>query len=459
MAVHQDAVGVGEEDQLVRPHRLGHRPGGVVGVAVEGSAVLPPGHRGDHRQIAPVQQGAQQAGIHLGDGAHQPQVLVLLPGGDEAAVPAGDTAGLGADPVQGGHDGLVHPGRQGHLRGLQHGLVGDPIAVFKVGVHVQPLQQAGNLFSAPVDQDHPHPHGLEGGGVLQNGVGGGGVQGRAAVFDHDGPPLVPPQQGQHVQQGPDLAHAVHAVLDVILPQVLLGIVYVGGAVDILDAPLLPGLGPLAGEQDHRGLVAAQHRLADGLSPVGDDGVVALALGHVLGDVLADGLHGLLPGVLLGEDDQVRVLAGDLPQVLPPVVGLQARAAKDGDDPPAGVLLPDGLEEGLEGELVVGVVHDHRHLFIGVGVDLHAPGDPGLHQAREGILLGHPHRLAHGQGGQGVLDVEQAGHGQPELPAVAGGLHPEEDVPAHLAHLGAEDGGRGVLLGEGDHPRAALPGGL
>ena len=85
----------------------------------------------------------------------------------------------------------------------------------------------------------------------------------AAVLDHDGPPGVPAQEGEHVQQGPDLAHPVHAVLDVVLVEGLLGIVYVRGAVDILDAPLLPGLRPLAGEEDHRGLVAAHHRLAGG----------------------------------------------------------------------------------------------------------------------------------------------------------------------------------------------------
>ncbi|CCY27433.1 unknown [Firmicutes bacterium CAG:114] len=242
-------------------------------------------------------------------------------------------------------------------------------------------------------------------------------------------------------------------------EIFLGIVYVGRAVNILDAPLLPGLGPLAGEEDHRGHLAAHHRLADGLPPVGDDGVVTAPLLHILGDVPADLLHRLLPGVLFGEDDQVGILTGNLPQVLPAVIGLVARAAEDGDDPPAGVFLPDRLEEGLKGQPVVGIVHDDGDLFIGVGVDLHPSGDPGLHQTREGVLLRHPHRLAHRQGGQGVLDIEQAGHGQPELPAVPGGLDPEKDVSPHFADLGAEDGGRRVLLGEGNHSRAAPPGRL
>ena len=459
LAVHQDAVGVGEEDQLVRLHRLGHRPGGVVGVAVAGPAVLSPGDGGDHRQEAGVQQGVEEGGVHLGDGAHPAQGGVLLPGGDEAAVPAGDAAGPSPDLVQGGHHGLVDLGGEGHLGGVQHRLVGDPVALLELGGHPQPVQERGDLLAAPVDQHHPDPHGLEGGGVLQDGVSGGGVQGGPAVFDDDGLPLVPAQEGEDVQQGPDLAHAVHTVLHIVFMEIFFRVLHVGGGINILDTPLLPGLGPLAGEEDDRGLLAAHHRQADGLSPVGDDGVVAVFRLHIPGDVPADVLHGLLPGVLLGEDDQVGVLPGDLPQVLPAVVGLVARAAEDRDDPPAGILLLDGLEEGLEAHPVVGVVHDDGDLLVGVGVDLHPPRDPGLHEAGVGVLLGDAQGLAHRQGGQGVLDVEEAGHGQPELPAVPGGLHPEEDVPPGLPHLGAKDGGGGVLLGEGDDPGAGLPGGL
>ncbi len=113
-----------------------------------------------------------------------------------------------------------------------------------MGLHLQPLQQGGDLLAAAVDQNHPHPHGLEGGGVLQNGVGGGRVQGGAAVLDHNGAPLIPAQQREHIQQGPDFAHPIHAVLDIVLMEIFLGIVYVGRAVNILDASLLPGLGPL-----------------------------------------------------------------------------------------------------------------------------------------------------------------------------------------------------------------------
>lgn len=56
--------GVGEEDQLVRPQSRRHRPGRVVGIAVEAAAVLPRGDGGDHRQEVPVQQGLKDTGLH-----------------------------------------------------------------------------------------------------------------------------------------------------------------------------------------------------------------------------------------------------------------------------------------------------------------------------------------------------------------------------------------------------------
>ena len=139
------------------------------------------------------------------------------------------------------------------------------------------------------------------------------------------------------------------------------------------------------------------------------------------NILANILHGLLARVFLGENDKVRVFARNFAQILPAVIGLVAGAAEDGHHPAAGVLLLDRLEQGLEGQLVVGVVHDDRDLLVGVGVDLHPAGDPGLHQAGEGVLLGDAQGLTDRQGGQGVLDVEETGHGQAELPAVPGGL--------------------------------------
>ena len=315
------------------------------------------------------------------------------------------------------------------------------------------------MLAAAVDQHHPDAHHAQGGHVLEGGVGGRlRPQGGAAVFHHNGPALVPLEDGQNGQQGAHLLHAVQAVAHVVLLKKGLDIVHVRGGVDILGAPLLAGLRPLAGDEEDGGLPAAQHRLADGLPPVGLDGVVA-ALGlHIGGDLPADGEGVLLPGVLLRQHHQVGAAAGDLPQVPPAVQGLFPRTAEHGDHPAAGVLRLNGAEQGLEGHAVVGVVHDGHDVAVRIGVHLHAAGDPGLHQPHIDGPLRDVQPLAHRDGGQGVLHVEQAGHGQPELPGKAAGTHPEQDVVAPLAHLGGIDVRLRVLLGEGDDLAAARLGG-
>ena len=103
---------------------------------------------------------------------------------------------------------------------------------------------------------------------------------------------------------------------------------------------------------------------------------------------------------------------------------------------------------------MGVVHDGHDVAVRIGVHLHAAGDPGLHQPHIDGPLRDVQPLAHGDGGQGVLHVEQAGHGQPELPGKAAGTHPEQDVVAPLAYLGGVDVRLRVLLGEGDDLAAA-----
>ena len=108
---------------------------------------------------------------------------------------------------------------------------------------------------------------------------------------------------------------------------------------------------------------------------------------------------------------------------------------------------------------MGVVHDGGHRLVGVGVDLHPAGDPGLHQTHIDVPLGDVQPLADGDGGQCVLHVEQPRHGQPELPQKAAGLYPEQDVVAPLPDLGGVDVGLLILLGEGVDRLAAGPGGL
>ena len=61
----------------------------------------------------------------------------------------------------------------------------------------------------------------------------------------------------------------------------------------------------------------------------------------------------------------------------------------------GVLRPDGAEQGLEGQSVVGVVHNGVEAAVGVGVGLHPPGHPGPDQA---VV----HGGGEGHGGHGTL---------------------------------------------------------
>ena len=105
---------------------------------------------------------------------------------------------------------------------------------------------------------------------------------------------------------------------------------------------------------------------------------------------------------------------------------------------------------------MGVVHNGLDAAVGVGEHLHPPGHPGPHQAVVHRPVGDMQGLAHGDDPQGVLHVEQSGHGQPELPLIGGGAHLEHRLAVLFAHRGSVHVRLGILLGEGDH---RLPGGL
>ena len=246
---------------------------------------------------------------------------------------------------------------------------------------------------------------------------------------------------------------------VVLLQKCLDVFHVGGGVDILGAPLLPGLPPLAGEQQHGGALALQHRLADGLAPVGDDAAAGFALFHVGANFVADVQSILLPAVLLGEVDPVTPGAGGLAQIVAAVVGLLARAAEHDGQLPLGVLGPDGGKEGLKAQAVVGVVHNGQHPPVGVGVHLHATGHPRPHQSVVHCPLRDVQSLAQGGGSQGVFHVKEARHGQPHLAGVPGGAQSKEDLPVLLVYVAGVHLGGGVLLGEGNDGRSGGLGGL
>ena len=270
---------------------------------------------------------------------------------------------------------------------------------------------------------------------------------------------MPIQNGQDGQQIAYLFHAVQTMLDIVLPQESLDIIHVRGGVHILIPPLLAGLRPLSSDEQDGGDMTAQDSLADSLPPVGLNGPLAVLSGHIGGDLPADVQGVLLSAVLLGEDHQIGVFARNLPQVLPPVQGLFPRTAKDSDDPPAGIFRLDRAEQRFEAHSVVGIVYDGGDRFISIRVNLHPAGDPGLHQPHIDTPLRDVQRLAHGDGGQRVLHVEQAGHGQPKFPQIAPGADPEQNVVPPLADLGGVDIRLLILLRKGEQGPACRPGRL
>ena len=104
------------------------------------------------------------------------------------------------------------------------------------------------------------------------------------------------------------------------------------------------------------------------------------------------------------------MAGGLAQIPAAVVRLFSGTAEHNGHLPAGVLRPDGAEQGLKGQAVVGVVHNGVEAAVGVGVGLHPSGHPGPDQA---VVHGggrDVEGVAHRDDAQGVFHIEQPGHG-------------------------------------------------
>ena len=220
----------------------------------------------------PPSRRVRGTGVHLGDGAHQAQGLVprravMRPPSRPDRPQAGRRCGPGRPRW------LCSPGRRGgHLRGVQGGLVGDPVAVFKVALHVQSFQQGGDLLPAPVDQDHPHPHGLQGGGVFRMVSVEAASRAEPPYLITMVRPAYRRRRAHPAGPGPCSSRPCRAGRRTRGGTAWHSLRQRGSR--YTRCPASAGLRPLAGEEDHRGLVAAHHRLADGLPPVGDDGVVA-----------------------------------------------------------------------------------------------------------------------------------------------------------------------------------------
>ena len=188
LGVPQQAPDVGQEDQLFRVERLGQLGRGGVGVDVVGGVgVHALGHRGHHGDIARHQGVFHRLGVDPGDGAHQAVLFVQGHGLEELAVHAAKADGLPAQPVELGHQVLVHLAAQHRLDHI-HGLgVGVAQAVHKPGFVADLLEHLADLRPAAVDHHHPDAHQAQQYDVAHHRpaqiLGDHGV---AAVLDHNG---------------------------------------------------------------------------------------------------------------------------------------------------------------------------------------------------------------------------------------------------------------------------------
>ncbi len=204
-----------------------------------------------------------------------------------------------------------------------------------------------------------------------------------------------------------------------------------------DALLLDVLLVALAQQGHHiaGPGQLQHP-EDGGAAVGDHLVGEVPQGG--GDLAADVLRALRAGVVGGDHGVVRPPGGGAGHVGAAQLGAVAPRAEHGEDP-AGVVLRQGGQQGVEAGAVVGVVHDHLE----GGGDGDALG-PARHahvgQPRPHRAVIEPQGAAEGHGGQGVQAVEPPGQG---------------DVVAGRARRGEAEGQGAVgvgLDGQGAHVR-------
>ena len=192
------------------------------------------------------------------------------------------------------------------------------------------------------------------------------------------------------------------------------------------------------------------REENGLPPVVDlhRGDLPLQPG---GDVGADVLHPLRPGVIHGDNGEVGVFCRLSGHVGAAHLGPVAPCAEHHDDPVV-VVLPESGEDALKAHVVVGVV-DEDDVVPGVGVDLRPAPDGGFREALPDGPHGDAQRLTGRHGGEGVVDVEFPRQGEAEglLHAVYGELAAQQagapdgpDVPAPgVRPLAEAEGGHGA----------------
>ena len=147
---------------------------------------------------------------------------------------------------------------------------------------------------------------------------------------------------------------------------------------------------------------------------------------------------LFAGLLLGDEDEVAVLAAQLAEVLSALERVGAGAAEDGDHLAVRVFDLSRAVERVKAHAVVRIVDDDGDLLIAAFVDLHPPSGARLAKTRAHIFLRHVERHADRHGGKGVGDIEKPRHRDGKFTVVLERGNREVEPVAALFHMLAGD---------------------
>ena len=112
--------------------------------------------------------------------------------------------------------------------------------------------------------------------------------------------------------------------------------------------------PLAGQENHIALSGQVDRPADGLHPVTDPDPRGCGTRQAGFNFIDDALGILGPGVVAGQDHQIRKFRGDLPHQRP-LQAVPVPAAAEQADQPSRRRLPKAAQDLFQGIRLVGVV--------------------------------------------------------------------------------------------------------
>ena len=149
---------------------------------------------------------------------------------------------------------------------------------------------------------------------------------------------------------------------------------------------------LPNHRDHVPGPGVKDAVGNGLPPVRDLHIGSPRLLNAAPDVGDNVLRLFVPGIVRGQDTQIRQPSSDFSHRVPPVFGPVSPAPKDTDQPP-GLILPQCPKKAFHADPVVGIVHDHRTLSRRVD-DLHPPVDIQMLQGVAHPLPGKIKKAAH-----------------------------------------------------------------